>query len=107
MKLRDYQELTITQVRENFISGKNKVLVHLPTGAGKSRIFQKIVMDSLLKGKRVLFLVRRQALIHQVETQFTKLKVECSVLMSSRKGFDRKKYFQIWSIDTAIKRDAQ
>jgi superfamily II DNA or RNA helicase len=105
MKLRDYQQLTIDQIREHFTLGKTRVLVHLPTGAGKSRIFQKIVMDSLLKGKRVLFLVRRQALIHQVETQFTKLKVECSVLMSNRKGFDKKKHFQIFSIDTAIKRD--
>ena len=105
MKLRDYQELTITQVRENFVNGKNKVLVHLPTGAGKSRIFQKIVMDSLLKGKRVLFLVRRQALIHQVYQQFSKLGVDCSVLMSNRKGFDRRNFFQIFSIDTAIKRE--
>ena len=105
MQLRDDQQLTIEQVRENFISGKNKVLVHLPTGAGKSRIFQKLVIDSLLKGKRVLFLVRRQALIHQVENQFTRLGVNCSVLMSNKKCFDKKKFFQIFSIDTAIKRD--
>ena len=48
--LRDYQEEVITNVYKFFGTGKKRVLVYAPTGAGKTVIASKIIGDYVKQG---------------------------------------------------------
>ena len=63
--LRDYQNKTINQVRSSIRSGSKKIMVYLPTGAGKTHIFMEQVNTAFKKGKSVLVLVRRRQIVIQ------------------------------------------
>ena len=66
MQPRPYQEASFAQLREAFRSHKRVVLC-LPTGAGKSLIFSWIAKASADNGKRVLILTHRQELKEQAK----------------------------------------
>lgn len=66
MTLRPYQTNAINQTREAFKKSKRVVLC-LPTGAGKSMIFSTIARITAENGKRVLILTHRTELKTQAE----------------------------------------
>ena len=55
-ELRPYQTIAIDNLREA-ISGKQKVVLSAPTGAGKTRIASEIFSLARAKNKRVCFVV--------------------------------------------------
>ncbi|MBL1203717.1 MAG: hypothetical protein FWK04_32780 [Nostoc sp. GBBB01] len=57
IKLRDYQQVAIAQVYAFFRTGIKAVLLYAPTGAGKTVLAAKMIVDAVKKGRRVLFLV--------------------------------------------------
>lgn len=68
--LRPHQTRAITLVREALLSGKRRVVLQLPTGAGKTRTAAEIVNGVLERGKRVCFTVPAISLIDQTVEAF-------------------------------------
>lgn len=65
MKLRQYQKETITQLRDAFRSNHKRVIMCLPTGAGKTVIFSDMVSRAAGKGTKCLVLTDRKELFKQ------------------------------------------
>jgi superfamily II DNA or RNA helicase len=74
--LRDYQVDSVGQVQRAFASGSKRVILCLPTGAGKTVIFSDIAAKAAAKGKRVAILTHRWELL----TQAGRLN-SCDILM--------------------------
>lgn len=63
--LRPYQMDSVAQVGAAFQSGSKRVILCLPTGAGKTVIFSDIAARAAAKGKRVAILTHRRELLSQ------------------------------------------
>lgn len=64
MQLRPYQESAVDEIRAAFKDSKRVVLC-LPTGAGKTVVFSEIVRRVLEKGRRVAIVTHRRELLSQ------------------------------------------
>ena len=91
--LRPYQLDSVAQVGAAFASGYKRVILCLPTGAGKTVIFSDIAARAAEKGKRVAILTHRRELLSQAGRLNS-----CSVLMVEtlnnqiKKGLDLNQY---------------
>ena len=91
--LRPYQVDSVAQVQRAFASGGKRVILCLPTGAGKTVIFSDIAHRAALKGKRVAILTHRRELLSQAGRLNS-----CDVLMvetlnnAIKKGLDLSQY---------------
>jgi len=65
MELYDYQQEAIDLVRKEYARGHRKVVLQLPTGAGKTFIAMNIIQDAINKGSRVAFVVDGIELLEQ------------------------------------------
>ena len=74
MKLRPYQSDLIQEVRSKFSKGNKRVILCAPTGAGKTVIFTKIVVDTIEKDMfaRVLIITDRIELFKQTFSSLSK-----------------------------------
>lgn len=106
-KLRPYQAKGMDLMRKAYSDGKRKILFWLATGGGKSIIFLTLIFGMLTRGKRVLFVVKRRALVFQTAEHLKKCGIDSSILIASHPGFDASKPLQICSIDTIIRRDME
>jgi len=91
--LRPYQVDSVGQVQRAFQQGSRRVILCLPTGAGKTVIFSDIAAKAAAKGKRVAILTHRRELLSQAG----KLN-SCEVLMVEtlnnqiKRGLDLSQY---------------
>ena len=91
--LRPYQVDSVAQVGAAFQSGFKRVILCLPTGAGKTVIFSDIAAKAAAKGKRVAILTHRRELLSQAGRLNS-----CDVLMvetlnnAIKKGLDLSQY---------------
>lgn len=65
IKLRDYQQKAVDDIRNSFSKGLKKVIVSAPTGAGKTIIFSYVAQNVAAKRKKVLILTDRFELLTQ------------------------------------------
>ena len=65
MKLRPYQQEAREAVQREWLEGRKRTLLVLPTGTGKTVVFSKIIEDQVREGKRVLVLAHRSELLDQ------------------------------------------
>lgn len=72
MELRPYQNEAKTAVMNEWESGKQKTLLVLPTGTGKTIVFAKITEDLVRAGERVLILAHRGELLTQAADKLEK-----------------------------------
>lgn len=63
--LRDYQEDLISLVLASWEKGNHRILLQLPTGAGKTIIFAAIIDEFVRQNKRVMVVAHRKELITQ------------------------------------------
>ena len=91
--LRDYQIDSVAQVGAAFREGSKRVILCLPTGAGKTVIFSDIAAKAATKGKRVGIVTHRRELLSQAGRLNS-----CDILMVEtlnnriKKGLDLGKY---------------
>lgn len=103
LKLRDYQEQAVGNIRQSFISGKRAPLLVLPTGGGKTVVFSYIAATTAARGKRVLILVHRVELLRQTSAALTKASVRHG-LVNPQYTPDIMAPVQVASVQTIIKR---
>jgi len=67
MKLRNYQEDIIRDVRNSLKNGHKRIIVTSNCGSGKTVTYSSMIKSATEKNKQVLFLVHRRELIDQTE----------------------------------------
>ena len=82
MILRDYQDKAINQIREKLKAGHKRVLLALPTGAGKSHILGAIASRCIENGHKVLALMHRRQLVTQLSDMFKDCGVNSGIIMA-------------------------
>lgn len=75
--LRPHQQRAIQMLREELIAGHRRIVLGMPTGAGKTRIAAEIVSGALGKGKRVCFTAPAVSLIGQTVTALEQEGIDC------------------------------
>lgn len=65
MILRAHQTRSLDLTRAEYLAGRRRVCLVMPTGAGKTVVASEAIRLSVQRGHRVLFLVHRQELIAQ------------------------------------------
>lgn len=103
MKLRDYQQKFISDVRREFANGVKKVCGVAPCGAGKTVIAAFLVKSSVIRKKRTIFFVHRKELIEQTSKTFAQLNIRHGII-SADFEFQPEIPVQIASIQTLINR---
>ena len=79
-KLRDYQTQIVADVAAKVAVGVRRLLLPLPTAAGKTVIAAAIVADAVSAGRRVLILVHRQELITQTSAKLYAVGVDHGII---------------------------
>ena len=69
-RLRPYQRAAVDSVRSRLPEGASRLILQLPTGAGKTRIAAELIGDYAKAGARVTFVVPRISLIEQTVAAF-------------------------------------
>ena len=72
MELRPYQREAREAVEREWEQGRNRTLLVLPTGCGKTIVFAKITEDRVRAGDRVLILAHRGELLEQASDKIGK-----------------------------------
>lgn len=98
MKLRDYQENLIADIRGSIRAGHRNVLAVLPTGGGKTVIASALASSTSAKGIGLWFICHRDFLVHQTALTFDAAGLDYGLVTAGKKIQDRA--IQICSIDT-------
>ena len=103
IQLRDYQQDMIDKVVQALRNGYRKILVVLPTGAGKTALASELVRRSYLKGKSSTFICHRQELIEQTYRAYTNIGITPAIIKGGMHP-DYKNPMQIASVNTLVRR---
>src|SRR5574344_221450 len=99
--LRPYQQKTLDKIIEGLSDGSNKVLVNLPTGAGKTVLAAEFIRLCLQWNKRVIFCVNREELVKQTYNKFSAVTDSLSVVKSGMENlFNEDARVQIIGLQT-------
>ena len=80
--LREYQQRAVDAVRGSITPDCKKIVMVLPTGAGKSIIFAEIIRLAADKGKTVLWLVHRRNLVYQMAETLRLFGIDVGIIMA-------------------------
>ena len=103
--LRPHQERALEGLRRSYAAGRRRPMVHLPTGAGKTRLAAEIIRGALGKGKRVAFVVPALSLIDQTVAAFEAEGIHCvGVMQGIHERTDGEQPVQVCSVQTVARR---
>lgn len=83
MELRPYQQQAKDAIFNEWDSGKEKTLLVLPTGCGKTIVFAKVAEQCVSYGDRVLILAHRGELLNQAAD---KIQTACGLICATEKA---------------------
>lgn len=78
-----YQEKGIHRCRVAIAKGIRRLIIHAPTGAGKTVIASGIIQSAQSKNRNVLFVAHRKELIDQASKKLDAFQVQHGVIMSN------------------------
>jgi superfamily II DNA or RNA helicase len=99
--LRDYQIRAIDQVREAFRETR-RVLLVMPTGAGKTATASQILAWAVARGRRCLFIVHRREIVQDTHRRLLAAGVSCGLVMAGQPTTDAP--VQVCSVQTLAAR---
>ena len=103
--LRDYQETAIDKLRSAFAAGKRRVLLQMPTGAGKTATAAAIIRSALGRGRRIIFTVPALSLIEQTIESFKRDGIhDIGVIQGIHVLTDKSQPVQLCSVQTLSRR---
>ena len=103
IKLRDYQENLIQKLRERFAAGKKRLLLQLPTGAGKTILAADMLKGASTKGNNALFIVHRMELLEQTAEALKIFDIPHGIIASGYRYVPGHRVY-IASIQTLVRR---
>lgn len=93
MELRPYQQEARVAIEREWDEGRDRTLLVLPTGCGKTIVFSMVAKDAVMQGGRVLILAHRGELLEQAADKLMSATgLGCSVEKAERTslyGFER------------------
>lgn len=101
--LRTYQSTLVERTRANFIVGKRRQLLVLPTGGGKTVCFSYMAGAAKGKGLRVWILAHRVELLEQISRTLREFNVAHGMIAPGFLG-DRRQQVQVASVFTLARR---
>jgi len=103
--LRPHQSTGLALLKRSILAGNRRVVVQMPTGAGKTRFAAEIVNGALAKGNRVAFTVPAISLIDQTVESFAMEGIDCvGVMQASHEMTHYGMPVQVCSVQTIAKR---
>jgi len=104
--LRPHQISAIDMLRASLGKGFRRVVVQMPTGAGKTVTAARIIERALAKGNRVIFTAPAVNLIDQTVTAFEAEGIrDIGVMQANHPRTDRHAKVQVASVQTLARRD--
>jgi len=104
-ELRDYQEAAVTKLRDSIAKGNRRLLLQMPTGAGKTATAASIIRSALGMDKRVIFTVPALSLITQTINSFNRDGIfDIGVMQGMHELTDASASVQICSVQTLARR---
>lgn len=100
--LRGYQLRAVEAVRDAFGRVK-RVLLVLPTGAGKTHTAAELIARAHRKGRRVLFLVHRREIVRDTARRLQAAGIPCGVVMAGERVSEAP--VQVASVQTLAARE--
>jgi len=91
IKLRDYQDNTVSKIKKLFADGFMHILAQLPTGGGKTIIFSFISQNVVAKDKKVLIITDRSELLTQAGGTIKKFDLNPYYIKAGSKFIDHRK----------------
>ena len=104
IELRDYQKEAINKAKKSISSGLKRIVLVLPTGAGKTTIAAEIIKGGKAKGSSIAFLAHRKELIDQCSNRLDQMGVDHGVCKSGHRRMNPIKSVQVASVQTLINR---
>jgi DNA repair protein RadD len=104
MSLRDYQQLAVDQIREQFAIGNKRVLLKLSTGGGKTVIFCHMLTQAAERGIKSMMVVKGVQLVEQASRRLFREGVSHGVRQGNHWNKNYSAKIQICSVDTLIAR---
>jgi hypothetical protein len=106
MMLRNYQHAVIEQVNEALASGIRRIVLSMPTGAGKTVTAAALIHEQALAGKRSLFIVDRIELVDQAADHLERVGLRVGILQGERTCLHPDDEVVVASIQTIRRRNA-
>lgn len=104
--LRPHQVKAILLSKECILAGQDRIVIQLPTGAGKTRTAAEVVRGALAKGKRVAFTVPAISLVDQTVAAFEAEGIDAiGVMQAGHFRTDRRQPVQVVSVQTLARRE--
>lgn len=105
IKLRDYQQTDLDNIRAAIRRGSKSICYVLPTGGGKTTVASFMIQGAVERGKRVLWFAHRRELILQPSARLDEMGIDHGIIMASHPRCNPSLPVQVASIDTAVRRD--
>lgn len=102
---RGWQIRGVESLRQGFKNGHRRQILCAATGAGKTIASLQLLLGSLLKGKRAIFVCDRDALINQTSARADQYDFAHGIIQADHWRRDNSIPFQICSIHTIAARD--
>lgn len=103
-KLRDYQQALVADVLASWQAGRRRVMMQLPTGAGKTVIFSDIAAQFTTRGDSVLVVAHREELLLQARDKLAAVTSAPVGMIKAGYKPDAAAALQIGSIQTLARR---
>lgn len=104
LELRPYQVAALDSIRMKYASGSRKVLLWLPTGAGKTVIFCRVLAGAIAKARHAIMVVRGAALVDQASQRLLREGINHGCLQAGHWNVNPSAKIQVCSIDTLFRR---
>jgi superfamily II DNA or RNA helicase len=82
--LRDYQQISVAEIRRRYAGGARRVCYQAPTGSGKTVLFAHVVAGAVERGNRVVILGHRQEIVDQISDALDALGVAHGIIAAGR-----------------------
>lgn len=103
---RPFQKSAREKLRAGFLAGHRCQMVMSPTGSGKTILAMFLIQESLMRGKKVIFVADRKTLINQTSQVADSLGlISHGVMMANHWRFNASLPFQIASAQTLARRE--
>jgi superfamily II DNA or RNA helicase len=102
MELRPYQIESGSSIKTAFSSGRRRVILCLPTGAGKTVVFSDLASQVASRGKRTMIVVNRKELIKQAYQKCVTYGLDPTIIAPGH--YFRENFCYIASVDTLVRR---
>lgn len=103
VQLRPYQQHLVSAIHAEWQRGTRRVMAQLPTGGGKTVIFNSIIHSAVSRGERCMMIVHRKELISQAGQKLFRMGVNYGVVMAGHESYYSRPV-QLASVQTLVRR---